>query len=622
MWQKYKSVLVDFFFKKCPDFFRKYEFCELMQFALLNGIVWMLMSLFYLKHVHFTEQTFDGVLYSILFTVGHLGVFAAGFWLLLQVLRFCGRKFSFISSVFLGTVLIFLLFADIVVYTLYRFHINIPMIGLFCSPAAFELVEFSTVMILLILLIISAIVTGEYFLRKAAAKFKYPWICFCCVIVIAISFGAFNFRHAWAVFNAHSEILLRTDVLPLKYAMTASRLFMRHGYKPVERIGKISGSVMNYPLNKLEFKPMEKRKNIIFIIVDSLRADMIDADIMPNLYSMSKELQCVNFRKNFSGGNCTKSGFFSMFYGIPGNYFDQALRSGVGAAMIDSMLELGYDIGVFSSGTLASPPFNRTVFLNVKDIELKQMAASKIERDRMSVRKCEDFLQKRDGKKPYFALLFLDAVHGSAVPPDFELKFDTFGEREVNYLTLSDTPENKMKILNMAKNSSLFTDQLLQGFFERINVRKLIDEDTVLIVTSDHGNEFCETDMKNWGHNSNFARFQTHTPLLIFGLRPQQEINYLTSGMDLSVTIMQDILGCTNKTEDYSIGKNLFDSAERPYLIFSSYLETAIFYKGNIFVQTVYGVMQKYDIDGKFINAELPPEVIKIFFEIMAKYSK
>ena len=405
---------VKYFFTKfctlCSVFFRKYEIFELMQFTFLNGIVWMLMSLFYLRHVHFHEQTFDGILYSILFTIGHFGVFAVGFWLLLQLIRFCGRKICRVSAVFLGSILIFLLFADITVYALYRFHINVPMIGLFFSPAAFELVEFSSGMLSGIFLILLVIVAGELFLVKAVFKVRFPLICLAYIIITALAFGGFNMRHAWAVFNAHNEILLRTDVLPLKYAMTAGRLFMKHGFKPVENPKKFSGSVIKYPLNTLEFKPMNQRRNVMMVLVDSLRADMLAPEIMPNLCRMAAQQGGVNFKNHFSGGNCTQTGVFSLFYGIPGNYFDQALRSGIGAAMIDSMLRLGYDVKVFSSGTLASPPFNRTVFLNVKDIDIKQMAASKIERDKVSIAKCEEFLNTRDNSKPYFILLFLQLL--------------------------------------------------------------------------------------------------------------------------------------------------------------------------------------------------------------------
>ena len=184
--------------------------------------------------------------------------------------------------------------------------------------------------------------------------------------------------------------------------------------------------------------------------------------------------------------------------------------------------------------------------------------------------------------------------------------------------------EKKRKdALNMIRNSCYFMDDLLHRFFVQSDMKKLIAEDTVVLLTSDHGNEVGESEMQNWGHNSNFARYQTQSPLLIFGLdHPTQTIDYKTSGLDVSATIMQEVLGCTNDIADYSYGQNLFDSTEREFIFSSSYLETAIIYQDKIFAQTVYGVMQKYTLDGKFIDAPLPPAVIRKFFEMSSRYTR
>lgn len=608
--------------QKTAEFLKKYDFCNLFQFAVLNGFIWMLMSIAYLCYMDLRQHSGLGVSYSVLFTVGHLGVFSFGLWLLLQLCRFCGKRFCRISAVFWGGLLTFLLFADIVVFSLYRFHINIPMLALFCSPAAFELVELPWTMILSIVLIAAIIFTGEFFLMKAVHKFALPKSALAVFTVIILSFLSFNAIHAWSSFNADQEIMLRTEALPLKYAMTATRFFTRRGFTPAKRIQMYAGSVINYPLNKLEFKEMPSRKNVIFILVDSLRADMLEPEVMPNMCRLASELPSTRFTNHISGGNCTKTGVFSLFYGIPGNYFDQALRSNVGAAMIDSMKQLGYDIKVFAGATLLAPPFNRTIFANVPDIEVTQPGATKVERDITAINKCVEYLKCRDNSKPCFIFLFLDSVHGSSIAPGFPQKFPT-ELTQVNYLNLQNTLKGRKDVMNLIKNSSFYMDDLLNRFFQKVDMPKRIKEDTVVVLTSDHGNEVGESEMKNWGHNSNFARYQTQCPLLIFGLNRQTKtINYRTSAMDISATVMQDVLGCKNAVEDYSIGSNLFDPAEREFVFSSSYLETAVINRNKVFVQTVYGIIRKYDLDGKFIDDPLPPPVVKKFFEMTAKYAR
>ncbi len=607
--------------QKISDFLKKYDFCFVFQFAALNGFIWMLMSVTYLFYIDLRQHSPYGIFYSVLFAIGHFGVFSCGLWIVVQLCKFCGKRFAQIMAVFLGGLLVFLLFADITVFILYRFHINIPMLALFCSPAAFELVELPWTMIAMIVVIAAAIFTGEFFLYKAVHKFSFPKSSAVVFLLIILCFLSFNAIHAWGSYNADQEIMLRTEALPLKYAMTATRFFSKRGYKPATKIKIYAGSTINYPLKKLEFKPMDKRKNVIFILVDSLRADMLTPEVMPNMHALAQKVPGVRFNNNFSGGNCTKTGVFSLFYGIPGNYFDQALRSGVGAAMIDSMKELGYDIKVFAGGTLLAPPFNRTIFANVPDIELSQPGKTKVDRDIAAINKCAEYLQKRDSSKPCFIFLFMDSVHGSAVAPGFPQKFTT-GMKQVNFLSLRNNSESRRDVLNLIKNSCYYMDDLLHRFFQQVDMQKRIQEDTVVVFTSDHGNEAGETDMKNWGHNSNFARYQTQTPLLIFGLdRPSQTVNYQTSSMDISATIMQDVLGCKNDVSDYSIGHNLFEPTER-LLFSSSYLETAIIDRDKVFVQTVYGIIRKYNLDGRFIDDPLPPDVIRKFFEMSSKYAK
>ena len=116
---------------------------------------------------------------------------------------------------------------------------------------------------------------------------------------------------------------------------------------------------------------------------------------MPNICDLAKTLPHARFNNHYSGGNCTKTGIFSLFYGIPGNYFDQALRSNAGAAMIDAMVKLGYDVKAYAGGTLQAPPFNRTVFASVPDIEVDQKGRTKIGRDISAIRNCARYLENK-----------------------------------------------------------------------------------------------------------------------------------------------------------------------------------------------------------------------------------
>jgi hypothetical protein len=42
-----------------------------------------------------------------------------------------------------------------------------------------------------------------------------------------------------------------------------------------------------------------------------------------------------------------------------------------------------------------------------------------------------------------------------------------------------------------------------------------IDDNTIVIITADHGQEFNENKLNFWGHNGNFTKYQTQVPLII-----------------------------------------------------------------------------------------------------------
>ena len=156
--------------EKSINFIQKYEFGHILQFALANGIIWLLMSIMYLKYINLQVHTGKGIFYSAVFGAGHFGIFALGLWLILQLCRFCGKKFLNIMAVLIAGTFTFFIFADIVVYILYRFHINIPMISLFCSPAAFELVEIPLSMGIMTA-VITAAITAYYQKQQIPCEF-------------------------------------------------------------------------------------------------------------------------------------------------------------------------------------------------------------------------------------------------------------------------------------------------------------------------------------------------------------------------------------------------------------------------------------------------------------------
>jgi membrane-anchored protein YejM (alkaline phosphatase superfamily) len=119
-------------------------------------------------------------------------------------------------------------------------------------------------------------------------------------------------------------------------------------------------------------------------------------------------------------------------------------------------------------------------------------------------------------------------------------------------------------------------------------------ENTWIVITGDHAEEFNENSMGYWGHGSNFTRWQIQTPLLIMspGQFVAKQEKKLSLHQDVVPTLMQEALGCAAPIDTYSNGMNLFQLPAQRGTILSSYMTQAYWFDDMIFDRTTN---KKYD---------------------------
>jgi len=140
----------------------------------------------------------------------------------------------------------------------------------------------------------------------------------------------------------------------------------------------------------------------------------------------------------------------------------------------------------------------------------------------------------RNGDKPFFLFLHTFQVHDPYTPP--EQYKDLFRQRDG--AEIGETSPRVLRDLVAYDQEIRYTDDLLKAFFEFLRERRLLDN-TVIIVTADHGEEFFEHGQ--WGHGRNLFDEVTHVPLVLWGPGriPQNERNTQTVGhIDLMPTIL------------------------------------------------------------------------------------
>ena len=496
------------------------------------------------------------------------------------------------------------LVTDTFVYQQYRFHINWPMIDL-ALVGGRDVFSFSWGMIFNIALWVACRAVAAAVLVRGSVKVRSPvgWWC----APLLLGYVAVNFVNAYSVSQNVRAVTVLTERIPLYYPLRANRLLAKFGLVAVTedhvKVDEVAGS-FRYPLNSLTYGK-GSGQNVLLLAIDSLRGDVTDAKTMPNL-SRIKE-KSIEFTQHYSGGNGTRAGIFSLFYGLPPSYWQSALATNIPSALVSGFRAADYEVTAFTTATLLRPEFYATVFSGVPNLRMGSTEGETVaERDIESVDDFKAWLAARDPNKKFMSFMFLDSAHAVDFPSDMEVPYKDYWET-VDRLELSPDFDPK-PFFNRYKNSVYWQDMLIGRVFEILEKTGRLD-DTIVIVTADHGEEFNDGKLNYWGHNGNFSQAQIGIPLIVYwpGMQPQK-ITHRTTAYDVSATLMHRVLGVENPTEDYSVGTDLFDAKLRKVFYAGSYNEDAIVAGDEVLLIKTSGAMEGRHLQGW---AEIESDALK-----------
>ncbi len=553
--------------------------------------------------------------------VAAVGVFFIGHVLLqvllvLPVVRLntkLGRTVAF----GLTWILLIALVTDTFVYQQYRFHINWAMIDL-ALVGGNEVFTFSVAMMIRIVLLIIVLGIMAAVLVWGATKNrgKALWPC----VVILTSYLCVNLVNAYSVAQNIKSITVLSDRVPLYYPIRANTFLSRFGLVVLqeEQINQPNVfTAFRYPLNNVVYGKGENL-NVVIVAIDSLRSDVVTPEIMPNLTKIAKG--GISFQDHYSSGNATRSGIFGLFYGLPPSYWQAALSSSTSPALMNGFIDAGYDIGVFSTATLKRPEFYSTVFSRVRPLRMgSEGSGGVIDRDIESIKDFENWLSNRDINQKFMSFIFLDSVHAVAVPESEQLPYKNYWEN-INHLELG--PDfDPVPYFNRYKNSAYGADILIGKILDILRDKKLLSN-TVVVVTSDHGDEFNDSGLNYWGHNGNFSQAQIKIPLVMYwpGINAQV-VKHRTTAYDVSATLLKRVLAAQNPLEDFGVGQDLFDSKPREVFFVGSYSEDAIVAGDEVLLIKMSGALEGHSLkDWKEIDAAPLKKWVPTYLQMRGKY--
>jgi uncharacterized protein len=519
------------------------------------------------------------------------------------------------------------LLMDTHVYQLYRMHIDMGVMNLLLGGAASETFIFPGAMYLQALALVSALglVTGLIGwglwrgVQRTRPDRRVRW---CLLGVYLACLAGFHGVHVWADARGHEALLIETDVLPIRYAATAKRFMRNLGIelRPRELAADRmdSGTALAYPLQPVNCPKVANPPNIVLMVIDSWRFDAFSASITPNIARFARKASVFN--QHYSGGNATRIGVFSLFYSIPGTYWHRVLNEGQGPVIVRELLDQDFDLQIFRSTPVFSPEFDRTAFVDIPNLRVRSEGKDPSEWDRDLTDDFKQFLQQRDPQQPFFSFLFYDSPHSFVFPDNYPLPFKPILD-QVNYFLLNKDSDPK-PFFNRYLNSVHYDDSLVGEALQAIDTAGISDN-TVIIITSDHGQEFNDNGDNFWGHNSNFSRFQTGVPFIWYQPgRPPAVYDHRTSHFDVMPTLLREAFGCKVPFEQISVGQPLFDPSPREVMVMSDYDEFAIVQPDQVAAVRRSGISVFDSRYRRISNSQLAPEVIAQALEQKQRFYK
>lgn len=570
---------------------RRQLFRWLGWFALANAVILGLIGLRYLDGGFSGLTPLSAVYLFTIYISHHSWLALLPLFTVITPVILLKPSFGWVKSVavVLMAILIAIIMLDSLLWSQSRFHINILTLKILgTSSLVFTVVMF------FIALLFETLLAGRVssWLAGAASRGGRPlgWMLVACFVVAQCIY-------AWADASYYVPVTRIAQQLPVQRGFTAKKLLVRFGLVDISQSrerqlarrvagtqDKYTSASLSYPLNDMQCTA-QQQLNLVIILVDAMRSGMLGKGLAPNLDQLV-ETRATQFTNHFSGGNSSRMGAFSLFYGLPPGYFSSFEALQKPPVLMTELATQNYQFGLFSSSNLYRPvTLDRTAFAEVPDlrIETKPADAPAWQRDLIMTGEWITWLDQRAKDRPFFGFLFYDAVNDMTFPPEFEGQISAESELPM------------AQKFARYQTAIRFNDELIGQVVNDLESRGLA-ESTVIMISSDHGEEFGENGDDITGHGSGYSRYQLGTPMLLAwpGISPKR-INHRTSHYDVVPTLMKRLLTCSNDYTDYSIGRDLYDGPGWDWLVAGSYYNYAVLEPGQVTVTFPNGTYEVRD---------------------------
>ena len=272
--------------------------------------------------------------------------------------------------------------------------------------------------------------------------------------------------------------------------------------------------------------------HVLIIILESLRPDILNPQVMPRLDAWSH--RGLRLNHHYACANISHLGGFAILYGLSPLAFDATIRGCIPPQLCATLKHSGYDTTLVSSCNWDNHGMDTLLSAHVFDHAIVHVDSDFPTRDRKSITEVRQLLHDTD--RPRLIVVKLQATHFSyAYPPEYARS-----QTSVNTRTLSErNAVPRGELFNRYQNSAAFIDDLVGELLDKLDLTQ-----TLVAVMGDHGESFWDDGCCS--HGSKLSEAQTRTMAFMIGPGiPLRSVEETTTHMDFVPTLFHALLGHT-----------------------------------------------------------------------------
>lgn len=276
--------------------------------------------------------------------------------------------------------------------------------------------------------------------------------------------------------------------------------------------------------------------DIVLIVLESFRHDMLSASVMPKLHALSQ--RGLRSRQHYAGANASHLGIFGLLYGRSALAYDRVLDRPLPPQLCETLRRSGYELTYISSAN-HFPYLRMEQFINDDTFDnvmvVRGGGRGLPNRDRRAVASARDIL-RRPATRPRFVMMFLMSTHHDYQYP---AEFERFRPVAASISPLdTDLARQREPILNRYRNAAYFLDDEIGRLLQELDLSK-----DVVIVTGDHGESILDDGCMF--HASRLSEIQTRVPMFMVGagVPSGMRLTGISTHADLLPTVLHLVAG-------------------------------------------------------------------------------